>query len=61
MGGRVRSRWQHARYGDHSRTRRRHRHDRLWAGDLDPAAAEDDERAVCAGVSVAPYTCFSGE
>ncbi|MEU1620324.1 hypothetical protein ABZ479_23825 [Streptomyces sp. NPDC005722] len=30
----------------------------LWAGDLDPAAGEDDERAIAEGVSVAPYAYF---
>ncbi|MFE4683013.1 hypothetical protein ACFRNJ_19590 [Streptomyces sp. NPDC056721] len=30
----------------------------LWAPDLDPAASEDDERAVAEGVSVAPYAYF---
>lgn len=30
----------------------------LSAGDLDPAASEDDERAVAEGVSVAPYAYF---
>jgi hypothetical protein len=29
-----------------------------WALDLDPEADEDDERAVCEGVSVAPYEYF---
>ena len=29
-----------------------------WAGDLDPAADEDDERQICEGVSVAPYEYF---
>lgn len=29
-----------------------------WAKDLDPRAAEDDERLVCEGVSVAPYEYF---
>ncbi|WP_328754210.1 hypothetical protein OHA28_08890 [Streptomyces sp. NBC_00269] len=33
----------------------------LWAPDLDPAASEDDERAVAEGVSVAPYAYFCGE
>ncbi|MER7107901.1 hypothetical protein [Streptomyces sp. NPDC000229] len=32
----------------------------LWAGDLDPAAGEDDRRAVAEGVSVAPYAHLSG-
>ncbi|MGW3242780.1 hypothetical protein [Streptomyces sp. NPDC001070] len=32
----------------------------LWAGDLDPAASEDDERAVAEGVSVAPHAYFCG-
>ncbi|MGC1209913.1 MAG: hypothetical protein WA890_01405 [Micromonospora sp.] len=29
-----------------------------WARDLDPAAAEDDPRPICEGVSVAPYDYF---
>ena len=29
-----------------------------WAGDLDPEASEDDPRAVCEGVSIAPYDYF---
>jgi len=29
-----------------------------WAGELDPDAAQDDPRAVCEGVSVAPYDHF---
>ncbi|MFG2815650.1 hypothetical protein [Streptomyces sp. NPDC048410] len=32
----------------------------LWAPDIDPAADEDDERAVAEGVSVAPYAYFCG-
>ncbi|MFE7394868.1 hypothetical protein [Streptomyces sp. NPDC057582] len=31
----------------------------LWAGNLDPAAGEDDERAISEGVSVAPYAYFN--
>lgn len=30
----------------------------LWAGDLDPAAGEEDEQVVAEGVSVAPYAYF---
>ncbi|MET8956407.1 hypothetical protein [Streptomyces sp. NPDC004533] len=33
----------------------------LWARDLDPEAAEDDERAISEAVSVAPYAYFTGE
>ncbi|MEV7386512.1 hypothetical protein [Streptomyces sp. NPDC091215] len=33
----------------------------LWARDLDPAAGEDDARAVAEGVSVAPYAYFCGD
>ncbi|MEV0644604.1 hypothetical protein AB0I28_05025 [Phytomonospora sp. NPDC050363] len=31
----------------------------LWARDLDPGAPEDDDRAICEGVSVAPYKYFA--
>ncbi|MCX4850753.1 hypothetical protein [Streptomyces sp. NBC_00893] len=33
----------------------------LWAGEVDPTAGEDDPRCVVEGVSVAPYSYFSGE